>query len=38
MAELVEGAAPDHGGLVDNDDVPGGEPTGVSEVGEDLGE
>ncbi len=37
-SELVEGAAPDHGGLVDHDDVPGGEPTGFLQVGEDLGE
>ena len=37
-AEPVEGAAADHGCLVDHDHVPGGEPAGFSEIGEELGE
>ena len=37
-AELVEGAAPDHGRLVDHDHVPAGEPARLPQVGQEVGE
>ena len=37
-AELVEGAAADHGGLVDHDHVVAGQPTGLSQIGQQVGQ
>ena len=37
-AELIETAAPDHGGLVHHDHVPAGKPTRLFQVGQEVGE
>ena len=37
-AELVERACPHHGRLVHDDHVPGGQPTALPEVGQELGQ